>query len=385
MESAAGIRKSNLIRLAIMAVWIGAFTPPAAFAQGAVVSASPSSQWEAAGFDHFYSLEYDPAIENFQKLRDAQPSDPSAYNHLASGYFYRQLLLAGSLEGEFFTDRNLFSRLKKIQPDPLLKKKFWEANNTAIRLCDQRLKRNKSDQEALYHCGVSYSDRAAYLGLVERAKFETLASARKANAYHVQLQRLNPQFYDAYLVTGVYEYIMGSLPGSLKFLLFLAGFIGDQQRGIHSVEIAAQQGSRSRQDAKILLALIYRREKRYAESQRILSELAEAYPRNYIFPLEIASVYQKAGEEKEAVRTYEQMLDDAQRGKAGYAAAPIARVHYALGELYWKAGELEPEKLHFDQVRGAAGGSQELEIQNEAMQRQVEQALRERQHPTVVN
>lgn len=342
------------------------------------VSAPASRQLEDTGFEHFYSLEYDEAIATFQKLRDAEPDNPAWRNDLAAAYFYRQLLIAGVMQGDLFAGSNRFFS-KKIQPDSTFEKNFREANQAAIALCEQRLKQNGKNQEALYDCGVAYADRAAYQGLVEHAKLETLASASKAAEYHVRLARLNPYRYDAYLVPGLYEYVLGSLPGSLKFLLFFAGFTGDKERGLHAVESTAQSGTRSKQDAKILLAVMYRREKQYDDARRTLAELAQAYPRNYVFPLEIASIHRSAGQEKEAIRIYEQVLNDIRNGKPGYSRAPLARIHYELGELYWKAGNLESAKNHLEQVNGSLGSNQELEIQNGAMRRQVEEALHDHQ------
>ncbi|MBI4458698.1 MAG: tetratricopeptide repeat protein, partial [Acidobacteria bacterium] len=292
---------------------------------------------------------------------------------------YKQLHVAGVLQGELFAASNRFFRTRKIQADPALRENFWEANGTAIRICERRLKRNRKDEEALYVCGVAYADRAAYQGLIERAKLDPLSSGRKASIFHSELARLSPRRYDAYLVPGLYDFLLGSLPPSLKFLLLLGGFSGDKERGMRTVERVAEWGDRAKQDARILLVVMYRRGKRYADAQRTLSELTLAFPRNYIFPLEIASIYRSAGEDKEAIGAYERVLEDIRRRKPGYAEAPAARIHYELGELYWKAGDLESAKTHLEQVGGSFGSTPELEKQGLEMHRQIEGALRQRQ------
>lgn len=381
MESVRGRMKAILSGLLGAVIW-GGLVVPASSAQTSPdvsISATASRQLEERGFDGFYSLEYDQAIAIFEKLRDSEPDNPAWYNDLAAAYFYRKLHTVGALQGDLFAGSNRFFRMKRIPPDEAFEEKFHDANQKAISLCEKRLSRNNKDQTALYDCGVAYADRAAYLGLVERAKFETLANARKASEYHSKLARLNPQFYDAYLIPGLYQYVLGSLPGSLKFLLFFAGLSGEKEKGIQAVEATAKWGSRSKQDAKILLAVMYRREKRHDEARRTLMELADAYPRNYIFPLEVASVYRSAGQEQEAIRVYEQVLTDIHDGRAGFAEAPLARIHYELAELYWKAGNLESAKSHIEQVNGARGTNQELETQNGSMRRQVEEAMRQRQ------
>ena len=368
------------LSVAVLAVALSGATLQASPAgQAQPGSGEPSRPLEQQGFQSFYSLDYDSAIAAFQKLRDAEPENASWQNHLANAYLFKQLHLAKALQGNLFGSSNLFFRVKKIQPDPALEKGFRDANQAAIRLCDQRLKQNRKDEEALYACGVAYGARASYQGLIERAKLDSISNARKANVYHSELIRLNPRCYDAYLVPGLYEYVLGSLPGSLKFLLLMVGFSGDKERGIHSIESTAQMGERSKQDAKILLSVIYRREKRYADARRTLEELAQEFPRNYIFPLEVASVNEIAGEDKEAIRGYEQVLVEMRDGKPGFADAPAARIHYELGQLYFKSGNLESAKAHFDQVPGSAGTSPELDKQSDEMRRQIDEALRQKQ------
>ena len=347
--------------------------------QAASGGGEPSHSLDRQGFQSFYSLNYDDAIAAFQKLRDAEPDNATWQNHLASAYLFKQLHSARALQGNLFASSNLFFRGKKIQPDPALEKGFREANQAAIRLCEGRLKQNRTDEEALYACGVAYAARASYQGLIERSKVDSLSNARKANVYHSELARLNPRCYDAYLVPGLYEYVLGSLPGSLKFLLLMVGYSGDKERGIRSMETTAQMGDRSKQDAKILLTVIYRREKRFQDARRILEELAQEFPRNYIFPLELASINEIAGEDKEAIRGYEQVLVEMREGKPGYADAPAALIHYELAKLYWKSGNLESAKSHLEKIPGSAGTTPELDKQSTEMRRQIEEALRQKQ------
>ena len=54
----------------------------------------------AKGFEHFYSLEYDEAVAEFEKEIVAKPSDPEPYNHLAQALLYRELYRGGALETE---------------------------------------------------------------------------------------------------------------------------------------------------------------------------------------------------------------------------------------------------------------------------------------------
>src|SRR5690242_9633170 len=44
-----------------------------------------------SGFEHYYSLEYDQAVKDFQKALELSPDDPRAYNHLLEALLFREL------------------------------------------------------------------------------------------------------------------------------------------------------------------------------------------------------------------------------------------------------------------------------------------------------
>ena len=357
---------------ALFAVWL-AWVSGAEALPVAETSIPPTAfhQLQKTGFDHFYNLEYDQAISTFQTLRDSAPDNPAVYNNLAAAYFYKQLFAAGVLQGESFAASNRIFR-NKIQSDPILDRQFWSANRTAIRLCEQRLKLNKTDENALYACGVAYAARATHQGLIERSRLEALANGRKGSDYHVELARLHSRDYDAYLVPGLLDYVVGSLPASLKFLLFFGGITGDKQRGIEAVEMVAQYGDQAKEDAQIMLAVLYRRAKRYEDAQRVLQKLARVYPRNHIFPLEIASLYRLADQRQEAIAAYEEVLRNIRDGKPGYAIAPAAKLHFELAQLYEKTGDTESAQAHLKQVPGAVGSTEDLEKQIAEMRLRME-------------
>jgi tetratricopeptide (TPR) repeat protein len=327
------------------------------------------------GLDRFYNLEYDSAIADFQRLRADNPRNPDWQNQLAMAYLYKQLYVAGALEGDLFGASNKFFRTRKIVPNPELENHFRTANSAAARICEQRLKQRAQDEGALYACGVAYAARATHQGLIERSMLDSLGSARRSNDYHTRLARIAPRNYDAYLIPGLYDFVLGSLPGPVKVLFFFAGLHGDKQRGIQLVESVAQWGNGARHDAQILLTVMYRREKRFADARREVESLARTFPRNYILPLEVASLHRSADEYPEAIRQYELVLERVRSGVPNYSQAPLARIHFELANLYEITENLEPALQHIQQVPGARGGTEELEQEAAAVQSRIEAAL----------
>jgi tetratricopeptide (TPR) repeat protein len=310
--------------------------------------------------DHFYNLEYDPAITQFERLREDDPSSAKWQNHAALAYFYKQLYQGGAFEGDLFDASNKFFRTRTFPVDPYLDRRFHEANRSAIRLCERSLKTNPADQAALYSCGVAYAARATHQGLIERSAFQFLGNARRANDFHSRLVSANPRQYDGYLIPGLYDFVLGSLPGPVKVLFFFAGLSGDKQRGMRLVESVSEWGNGAQHDARILLTVMYRREKRYTDARRMLEQLEASFPRNYIFPLEIASLHRSADEVPEAIRAYEQVLEEASAGTPNFDLAPTARIHFELGVLYERTEDVGSAVRHFEQVAGARGATAAL-------------------------
>jgi tetratricopeptide (TPR) repeat protein len=287
------------------------------------------------------------------------------------------LYVAGALGGDLFGASNRFFRTRKIIPDPEIEAQFRTANAAAVRICEQRLKQRAQDEEALYACGVAYAGRATHQGLIERSILDSLGSARKSNDYHARLTRSAPRNYDAYLIPGLYDFVLGSLPGPIKVLFLFAGLHGDKQRGIGLVETVAQWGDGARRDAQILLAVLYRREKRFGDARRVVESLAQAFPRNYILPLEVASLHRSAEEYPEAIQQYELVLERVRNGISNYSQAPLARIHFELAILYEITKDFEQALRHIQQVPGARGGTEELEQEAAAVRVRIEAQLGE--------
>ena len=91
------------------------------------------------GFDHFYNLEYEPAIAEFTREIVQKPNDPFSYTHLAEALLYREMFKAGALESELVSGNNFFLSKAKILPPASEQKRFDEAVVNAIGLAESRL------------------------------------------------------------------------------------------------------------------------------------------------------------------------------------------------------------------------------------------------------
>ena len=130
---------------------------------------------------------------------------------------------------------------------------------------------------------------------------DSLKDATSARKAHNRVVELEPGNIDAQLVQGVHDYIIGSLPFHLKILGFVAGFHGDRESGMKTLQLVATKGNANRYDAKVLLAAIYRREKKPEQALPLLNELIERFPRNFLFRLETVQMYSDLGQKEPAL------------------------------------------------------------------------------------
>lgn len=290
----------------------------------------------AAGFDHFYNLEYDQAIAEFRRLVAAEPNNPAFYNHLAQSVLYREMLHGGALESELVSGSNPFLNRSKLNTTPEAQREFESSLAKAMQLAEARLAKDPNDSVALYTQGVSYALRANYNFLVRKAWIDALKDATAARKAHNRVLEVTPGFVDAKLVQGLHDYVLGSLPFTMKLLGFIAGFQGDRESGINALQLVAKKGSFNKHDAQVLLAAIYRREKKPELALPLLAGVIEKFPRNYLFRLETVQMYSDMGNKEKALAALDSIEQLKQAGTPGFTSLPIQKVQYYRGNLlFW--------------------------------------------------
>ncbi|MBI4471957.1 MAG: DUF3808 domain-containing protein, partial [Acidobacteria bacterium] len=190
--------------------------------------------------------------------------------------------------------------------------------------------KNPKDVRALYALGNSNATLAAFEATVKRAKLSAYGPAKKARELHQQVLRLNPNFHDARIAIGTYDYVVSVIPRILRFLFGIGGT--NKATGIRELETAAAKSTLALTDARMLLSVVYIREARYNEALRILNDLHAKYPRNFIFELSKASVYEKMKQWDRAIQIYEEVLRKIMAKENGYDRLREEKIFYKVGD-----------------------------------------------------
>jgi tetratricopeptide (TPR) repeat protein len=296
----------------------------------------PTDTLNRDGFEHFYNMEYDAAIHDFELALQAHPDDPSAVNHLLKTLFTRELYREGALNAELYFGDGFF-HVQRIPVDPNVEARIRELTARALQLCAKRLNANPNDVDALYARGVTRAIDAGYMGLVEKSWFAALRSGLGSYKDHENVLRLSPDYADAKFVVGFYSYAIGSLPWPEKAAAFLLAFSGNKSKGSEYVAQAAAGGGETSVEAKAALALILAREHHSAESISLMAKLSNSYPHNFLFAMTVADVLKASGQIPEAVTAYHKLLRLGREGM--FPGARLEQVAYKLGEALRLQGD----------------------------------------------
>ncbi len=297
--------------------------------------------------DHFYNLEYDLAEKEFSGHLKEHPEDLRAMNYLAAAILQRELLRREMLEAQVYGKGGEAFEDGKPVLSPALRRELFGVLDKAEQVAGERLGRNARDVEALYWSGVAHVTRALINLTLLRSRLDALSEAKKARKLHAEILSIDPSFVDAYLVLGMYDYIVGSLPWYMKVVASLVGYSGSRKRGIAEVERVSREGNWSREDARSYLGILYYREERYPEALAVLRSLAQSYPRNYVVDQEIARVFKAQKDWKAAAQTYDNLVAKHDRGAAGYGEIPLAKILFQAGESWQTQGNLEQSLLRY--------------------------------------
>ncbi|HET7349180.1 MAG TPA: tetratricopeptide repeat protein [Acidobacteriaceae bacterium] len=282
-------------------------------------------------FGQFYSMNYDDAIARFERIHAEHPGDPMATDYLLDGILFRELNRLDLLDTTFYANDGFLSGKHTVTEDPATRDRIRKLGDEAIDEANAELKRNDKDINALFARGWARSLEAVYSGMAQRAFGGGLRQAMAARGDCDRVLQLDPNYVDAKLIVGTYEYVVGALPLPFKILIGIVGIHGSKSQGMGLLRDAAARGVVTRVEARTAMMLFLRREGKYAEAASIARSMAEEYPHDYLFRLEEANLEKDGGQGMVAVDSYEQLIQLAKRPRY-YPEAHLELAYFGLGE-----------------------------------------------------
>ncbi len=303
------------------------------------------------GLRDLYNMDYDRAASTFEAMTREAPSDPAGFVYLAMTYYVQGLFQRQELTTDRFAASDFFVENPRYRPktDAVLEARFREISQQALEKARAVLAKNPTDRAGLFLRGLAHQNLASF-EVSQQNWWSAVRHGRMTLRDHKQLLRQDPDFADARLAVGVCEYAAGSLPWTVRWIAVFLGYPGSKERGRQELETAAANGLLVADDARVVLVLIYTLEKQYEKAARLLSELHEKYPQNYLAHLDMGGLALLWGRPEMAVEIYQDILLRREGGQPKYNQLERSTLYNRLGVALRKRGDAVAAAATFRKV-----------------------------------
>ena len=254
----------------------------------------PAQTWQQPalerGFREMYNLDFNSAHQTFRIYQRLNPDDPLGYVADGAAYLFSEFNRLHILESDLFTNDARFDEREMATPDPAVKASFNTALAHSGELVDKILTKSPNNVNALFARVLANGLRSDYAAMIEKRNLASLSYMKVSRSTAQQLLAIDPTCYDAYLAIGVENYLLGSTPAPVRWLLHVTGSETDKEAGIKRLRLAAEKGYYLAPFARLLLAVAALRDKDTKTARTLLAGLATEFPRNELYSKELARI-----------------------------------------------------------------------------------------------
>jgi len=275
---------------------------------GEILNTTPpltqEEQKGVVGRDLILNRKYDEALAYFKKLEEEEPQS-----------------LTGTFGQMAVWQVRMFENY-----DFKFENEFLEVSSRNKNKVDDVLKNSDSTSWQLFLAGTSAGMRGFYL-MRKSHPFQALGEASVAEKALDKTLEKDPNYADAYLGLGMYEYWRSVFTNRIKFLPF---FKDRRKQGIAHLEKAMREGRVAGALSQIATAFCFFESRNFNHGIPILKNLLQSYPESIVAKNLIAEFYAMKGNYHEAHVILEEML----------AKHPeISVTQYLQGNVYFQEGK----------------------------------------------
>lgn len=265
----------------------------------------------------------DAAIQVFRNVQANDPNSPLGYLLEADATWWKIYFQTGNL-----TDSDVFDvATSRVSP---YDSHFEDLLATTARRAEVNIRAQQNVPRNVFYKGMAYALEARLTGL--RGKdLACTGAAKKMRTLMAQVLNLDPNFTDAYLGLGTYNYYLDTLSAALKVLKIIVALPGGNRHlGLQQLELAADRGDLTRGTAQFYLAKTYSRdnERQFGKSLQISEALARDFPHNPLWPLLEAGARCRLRQSAEGDALYREVFEKT-AGKNSVAELAVHRAALA--------------------------------------------------------
>jgi tetratricopeptide (TPR) repeat protein len=283
------------------------------------------------GYERFYNMDFDGAIKIFNQVAQQHPQDPMAWDYILMATVFHELYHQDLLDTTYYAHDSFLSNKRDVPVPEAVHKQIEDLTTKVIAMCDANIAANPNDKNSYFARGYAKGMHAVFIILAEHS-FSTAARQGYASRNDSEaVLKLDPQYADARMAVGLQRFAVASLPRWVRIIVGVMGVGGNKEQGLADLREAAAHGVVTSVESKTALGLFLRHDGRYPEALQVQRGLAEQYPHDFLFRLEVANLLKDEGHGLEAIAEYKKVLADAD--KPGYFAdARLQLAWFGLGD-----------------------------------------------------
>jgi len=303
-----------------------------------------------AGFSDIFNMDYDRARQDFALLARDYPHHPAPPLYLASILWLDEMLRRQDIAlNRFIAPAYFTGKTGHVMP-PGERAAFLRQLQKPQDLSRVILQKNRNDLDARYFLAASYGLRASFAITIDHNLREAFRNGNRAYASLKKLIEEKPDYYDAYLTVGVYEYIVGNIPWYLKWMAYVIGARGNRQDGLTHLKLASENGQYVRNEAQLVCMVLYVRERRFAEALEIARSLNGRFPRSFLFALNIAQILRMAGQKDQASAMFVQVEKKVENKEPNFDRLTLHSYRFDMAVELMSMGQLDAGEDRFRKV-----------------------------------
>lgn len=238
------------------------------------------------GIDAIYSIDFPKALQKFQEAKSVAPNDLRGHFFETTVYFWE----------------TLFTRNKTFYDT------YLNLSDKLIEKCENIIDKNENDLDAQFYLGWTYTMRAFVIYIMDQNVLKAASDIKDGSKALEFVVERNPNYYDAYLGLGVYNYITSLIPKNLQWLTSILGFSGNRAEGKRMLNLASEKGTYTNTEAKFYLTLLSWREEDYPMAESYATQLVSKYPESPAVWMLWGALLSQQDKMNEAIEAFEKSL-----------------------------------------------------------------------------
>ncbi len=272
------------------------------------------------GLSKIYNFNWEDGFKAFNAIIKKDPDDPR-------GYHYKSLIFLWNYLGNL-NETNLDS--------------FIYFSDRSLELAEIK-KKEKPSAELSYLIGSIYYNKS----IAEARSGNFLQALWTSNQMKSNLEdaiKLKPDFYDAFLGLGLYNFALSQIPSTLEWAANLVGITADKELGLEYVRKTTQKGKLSKIDAQYYLSQLYSRViVDHPSAKELLNNLVKRYPKNLLFNFSLAWVEYELSDLNNAEKHLRFVIS----AKDSLYPFVVSNCNYLLGNVLFARNQFDSAKVYY--------------------------------------